>query len=71
MSPGGSEDSQIHYFKQDLPCKAGSERLKSVQEEIQQNQTCDPFQDITDSDVEDVGPKGCFLIIMMTFQMKN
>ena len=37
------------------------EQLRSVQETLQQVKAGDPFQDITDSDVEDASPEGMLL----------
>ena len=52
----GSEDGHIHCFKENQPCRAGLERLKVVQQAMSNSRDKDPFDGITESDVEDVAP---------------
>ena len=53
----GSEDESIHCFKKGEPCEAGLERLKDTIESIEQSQVGNPFENITESDVEDAFPE--------------
>ena len=50
----GSEDERIHFFKKEGACPDGSARLKEslqiISEEASQS---NPFEHVTDSDVED------------------
>ena len=48
----GSEDAHIHCFKEKQPCQAGLERLKTVYQAISKSPDNDPFDGITDSDVD-------------------
>ena len=52
----GSEDGHIHYFKENQPCHAGLKRLKVVQPAMSNSRDKDPFDGITESDVEDAAP---------------
>ena len=52
----GSEDGHIHCFKENQPCRAGLERLKVVQQAMSNSRDKDPFDGITESDVEDAAP---------------
>ena len=52
----GSEDDHIHCFKEDQPCHSGLARIKTVQHAIAQSRERDPFDGITESDVEDAAP---------------
>ena len=52
----GSEDDHIHCFKENQPCHSGLARLKAVQQAMIQSRESDPFDGITDSDVEDAAP---------------
>ena len=51
----GSEDHKIHCFKNRQPCSAGAERLKAMST-IMDDQREDPFQNVTDSDIEEATP---------------
>lgn len=53
----GSEDGHIHCFKEKQPCHAGLERLKVVQQAMSNSRDKDPFDGITESDVEDAAPE--------------
>ena len=53
----GSEDESIHCFKKGEPCEAGLERLEATIEFIEQSQVGNPFENITESDVEDAFPE--------------
>ena len=48
----GSEDGHIHCFKENQPCRAGLQRLKVVQLAMSNSRDKDPFDGITESDVE-------------------
>ena len=48
-----SEDGHIHCFKENQPCRAGLEWLKLVQQAMSNSRDKDPFDGITESDVED------------------
>ena len=52
----GSEDGHSHCFKENQPCRAGLEQLKVVQQVISNLRDKDPFDGITESDVEDAAP---------------
>ena len=52
----GSEDGYIHCFKENQPCRAGLERFKVVQQAMSNSRDKDPFDGITESDVEDAAP---------------
>ena len=52
----GSEDGHIHCFKENQPCCAGLQRLKVVQQAMSNSHDKDPFDGITESDVEDAAP---------------
>ena len=52
----GSEDGHIQCFKENQPCRAGLERLKVVQQAMSNSRHKDPFDGITESDVEDATP---------------
>ena len=52
----GSEDRHIHCFKENQPFRAGVERLKVVQQAMRNSRNKDPFDGITESDVEDAAP---------------
>ena len=52
----GSEDGHIHCFKENQPCRAGLKRLKVVQPAMSNSHDKDPFDGITESDVEDAAP---------------
>ena len=51
-----SEDGHIHCFKENQPCRAGLQRLKVVQQAMSNSRDKDPFDGITESDVEDAAP---------------
>ena len=53
----GSEDESIRCFKKGELCEAGLERLKATIESIEQSQVGNPFENITESDVEDASPE--------------
>ncbi len=44
----GSEDGQIHCFKENQPCHVGLERLKVVQQAMSNSRDKDPFDIVTD-----------------------
>ena len=52
----GSEDGHIHCFKENQPYRAGLERLKVVLQAMSNSRDKDPFDGITESDVEDAAP---------------
>ena len=52
----GSEDGHIDCFKEKQPCHAGLERLKVIQQALSNPRDKDPFDGITESDVEDAAP---------------
>ena len=49
----GSEDSNIHCFKKVQPWEGGSEQLKAKLSVLNEPSLPNPFQDITDSDIEE------------------
>ena len=49
----GSEDERIHCFKPKGPCHAGCQQLKSQLSVLDERNRDNPFENITDSDVED------------------
>ena len=51
-----SEDGHIHCFMENQPCCAGLERLKVAQQAMSNSRDKDPFDGITESDVEDAAP---------------
>ena len=51
-----SEDGNIHCFKENQPCRAGLQRLKVVQQAMSNSRDKDPFDGITESDVQDAAP---------------
>ena len=53
----GSEEGHIHCFKEKQPCHAGLEWLKVVQRAMSNSCDKDPFDGITELDVEDAAPK--------------
>ena len=52
----GLEDGHIHCFKENQPCRAGLQRLKVFQLAMSNSRDKDPFDGITESDVEDAAP---------------
>ena len=48
----GSEDNLIHCFKQKQPCESGAEILKSQLSVLEEPLRSNPFEEITDSDVQ-------------------
>jgi len=52
----GSEDVHIHCFKENQPCGAVLERLRVVQQTMNNSRDKDPFDGITESNVEDAAP---------------
>ena len=46
VSPGGSEDDQIHYLGEGQPCHAGQDRLVSIQQALTASRTTYPFADV-------------------------
>ena len=52
----GLDDGRIHCFKENQPCRAGLQRLKVVQQAMSNSRDKDPFDGITESDVEDAAP---------------
>ena len=49
----GSEDSEIHCFKKGQPCEAGAEQLEAQLSVLDEPNLPNPFQVITDSDIEE------------------
>ena len=49
----GSEDERIHCFKPKEPCHTGCQQLKSQLSVLDERNGDNPFENITDSDVED------------------
>ena len=50
----GSEDGHTHCFKENQPCCL--ERLKVVQQTMTNSRNKDPFDGITESNIEDAAP---------------
>ena len=53
LAVDGTEDSKIHCFKEGQPCEAGSEQLQAQLSVLDEPNLPNPFQDITDSDIEE------------------
>ena len=53
LANDGSEDERIHCFKPKEPCHAGRQQLKSQLSVMDERNRDNPFENITDSDVED------------------
>ena len=53
LANDGSEDERIHCFKPKEPCHAGRQQLKSQLSVLDERNRDNPFENITDSDVED------------------
>ena len=53
LNTDGSDDGLIHCFKEKQPCEAGAEILKSQLSVLDESQLPNPFEGITDSDVEE------------------
>ena len=53
------------------PCEARTTRQRLAQEVTQQAQVGDPFQEITAAMWKMLAQKKCFLIVLITTQMKN
>ena len=53
LAVDGSEDSNIHCFKKGQPCEGGSEQLKAQLSVLNEPNLPNPFQDITDYDIEE------------------
>lgn len=53
LAVDGSEDSEIHCFKKGQPCEAGSEQLQAQLSVLDELNLPNPFQVITDSDIEE------------------
>ena len=47
------KDERIHCFKPNEPCHAGRQQLKSQLSVLDERNRDNPFENITDSDVED------------------
>ena len=52
LAVDGTEDSVIHCFKKGQPCKVGSEQLQAQLSALVESNVPNPFQAITDSDIE-------------------
>ena len=52
LANDGSEDERIHCFKPKEPCHAGRQQLKSQLSVLDKRNRDNPFENITDSDVE-------------------
>ena len=57
----GSEDGHIHCFKEKQPCNAGLKRLKVVQQAFSDSRDKDPFDGITESDVENAAAESLII----------
>ena len=55
LAVDGSQDSEIHCFKKGHPCEAGAEQLKAQLSVLDEPTLPDPFQEITNSDIEVAG----------------
>ena len=53
LANDGSEDERINCFKPKEPCHAGRQQLKSQLSVLDERNRDNPFENITDSDVED------------------
>ena len=53
LAVDGSEDSEIHYFKKGQPREAGAEQLEAQLSVLDELNLPNPFQVITDSDIEE------------------
>ena len=62
----GSDDGHIHCFKENQPCRAGLQRLKVVQQAMSNSRDKDPFDGITESDVEDAAPDSLIIDVSDT-----
>ena len=52
----GSEDGHIHCFKENQPCRARLERFKVVKQAMSNSHDKDPFNGITEFDLQDTAP---------------
>ena len=55
LAVDGSQDSEIHCFMKGPPCEAGAEQLKAQLSVLDEPTLPDPFQAITNSDIEEAG----------------
>ena len=53
LAVDGSQDSAIHCFKKGQPCEARAEQLKAQLSMLDEPTLPDPFQAITNSDIEE------------------
>ena len=58
----GSQDSEIHYFKKGQPCEAGTEQFKAQLSVLDEPTLPDPFQAITNSDIEEAGDENTVVL---------
>ena len=54
LAVDGFEDSETHCLKKGQPCEAGAEQLKAQLSILDEPNLPNPFQVITDSDIEEV-----------------
>lgn len=62
LAVDGSQDSEIHCFKRGQPCEAGAEQLKAQLSVLDEQTLPDPFQAITNSDIEEAGDENTMVL---------
>ena len=62
LAVDGSQDSEIHCFKKGHPCEVGAEQLKAQLSVLDEPTLPDPFQAITNSDIEEAGDENTMVL---------
>ena len=62
LAVDGSQDSEIHCFKKGQPCGAGAEQLKTQLSVLDEPTLPDPFQAITNSDIEEASDENTMVL---------
>ena len=62
LAVDGSQDSEIHRFMKGPPCEAGAEQLKAQLSVLDEPTLPDPFQAITNSDIEEAGDENTMVL---------
>ena len=62
LAVDGSQDSEIHCFKKGSPCEVGAEQLKAQLSVLDEPTLPDPFQAITNSDIEEAGDENTMVL---------
>lgn len=58
----GSQDLEIHCFKKCQPCEAGAEQLKAKLSVLDEPTLPDPFQAITNLDIQEAGDENTMVL---------